>query len=153
MFYQVKVPKHHANLMRLFWFNSSKTKIVEYRLNVHVFGATSLPNISNFALKQSIVNSSCSIEAQNSINQNFYVDDLLKSVAHPNVALKLLNEVKVVLKDSGFDLTSINSNSQDVLRNVSEHDLSDHAEVHEICCGETRVLGVVWKHHETCIVK
>ena len=45
MFYQVKVPKEDRNLLRFFWLDD-QNKVSEFRICVHVFGATSSPSIA-----------------------------------------------------------------------------------------------------------
>ena len=53
MFYQVKVSKGDGDLLRFFWYDSNND-LVESRLIVHVFGATSSPSVANFVLRKSI---------------------------------------------------------------------------------------------------
>ena len=53
MFHQVKVNEEYRDLLRfLWWENVDLTKQPkEYRMTVHLFGATSSPGCANFALK------------------------------------------------------------------------------------------------------
>ena len=53
MFYQVKVPVQDRDLLRFFWLEEGDTSknLKEYCMTVHIFGATSSPGCSNFALK------------------------------------------------------------------------------------------------------
>ena len=54
MFYQVHVTREFRDLLRFFWWEGgdlSKSP-VEYRMTVHLFGATSSPGCANFALKK-----------------------------------------------------------------------------------------------------
>ena len=143
MFYQVNVPKNHSNLMRFFWFDETMSDIVEYRLKVHVFGATSSPSIANYALKRT-VNTPCSAEAKSSILNNFYVDDLLKSTNNVTDAVNLLNEIRTVIQSCGFHLTSFNSNSSDILSKLPVEELSKTAQIHDLCNDDSSALGIVW---------
>jgi hypothetical protein len=89
MFYQVRVSKQHSDYMRFFWMDDNDN-VIEYRLLVHVFGATSSPSIANFALKHTISDKKCSSDVVNAISNNFYVDDFVASVSTEKQAVNLL---------------------------------------------------------------
>lgn len=125
MFYQVKVPTEDSNFMRFFWFDEND-KIAEYRLKVHVFGATSSPSIANFALQEIAHDSRCSREVQNAILRSFYVDDLLHSVESEEKAIDIINEINLVTASAGFNLKSYVSNCQQVLKHLPRDLLSEN---------------------------
>ena len=102
MFYQVRVPEHHANFLIYFWFNETKTDIVEYRLRVHVFGACSSPIVANYALKRTVSERKCSSKVESSIQNNFYVDDLLKFTDNVDNAINLINEIITTVSEGGL---------------------------------------------------
>ncbi len=144
MFYQVKVPPHHANFMRFFWLDETGS-VAEYRLLVHVFGATSSPSVANYALQQSANASGCDERTKTAIEKGFYVDDFLKSEATPDEAISMLKKVDNVLRESHFHLTGYNSNSMDVLASVPESDLATGVKIYELPSDDTtRTLGVLW---------
>ena len=74
---------------------------IEYRLTVHVFGAVSSPSVANIVVRQTIV------AAKDTVLNNFYVDDALRSVSNEIEALNLFNEVKALVARGGFYLTSV----------------------------------------------
>ena len=53
MFHQVRVDENHRDLLPFFWWEDGDLtkKPKEYRMTVHLFGATSSPGCANFALK------------------------------------------------------------------------------------------------------
>jgi len=115
MFYQIRVTPTCRDYLRFFWFPNSdrSAEPVEYRLTVHVFGATSSPSVANYVLRQTAVdNLDSSPEAKTAIFRNFYVDDLLYSTDSDDRARDLLNEVSDIVKTGGFVLTKIVSNSK-----------------------------------------
>ena len=82
MFYQVKVTPKHRDYLRFFWTDNGDlhSSPREYRLTVHVFGATSSPSVANYALRQTVNdNEEFSKCAKDAVLHNFYVDDLLYS--------------------------------------------------------------------------
>lgn len=150
MFYQVKIPENDSNLMRFFWYNRDFEKVEEYRLRVHVFGATASPSIANFALRETVNTNDCSIETKNSILRNFYVDDLLKSVERNDTAVELAKDIKSKLFECGFNLRNFVSNSPEFQKELS----SDHCEERVVANkptdavtsipADTSALGVTW---------
>lgn len=80
MLYQVKVSKSCRDYLRLFWYDLDTNLPVQYRLTVHLFGATSSPAVAGVALRQTALdNPHYSSEARRTVERNFYVDDLLVS--------------------------------------------------------------------------
>ena len=124
MFYQVKVPKKDSNLLRFFWYNSDRSRVCEYRLTVHVFGAVSSPSIANYALKRTVKVINCSPETVSTINNNFYVDYLVKTVNAEQEAVVLLKDVRRVISCGGFHLTGFDSNSLEVLKSILRRGLT-----------------------------
>lgn len=53
MFYQVRVPDEDTDLLRFLWWpeGNLKSNVVEYRMHVHLFGATS-PSCASYALRR-----------------------------------------------------------------------------------------------------
>lgn len=81
MFHQVKVPDEHSDLLRFFWWISGdiSQEMVEYKMVVHLFGATSSPSCASFALRKCAEDSRGQSNAQavDTVLHNFYVDDCL----------------------------------------------------------------------------
>ena len=87
MFHQVAVNPENRNVLRFLCgdngnFDSHPT---EYRMTVHLFGATSSPGFTNFALKKT----ASDYQVQCGSEKNFYVDDSLKSVSMLQVKFDL----------------------------------------------------------------
>ena len=85
MFHQVKVdPRDHSYLRFLWWPDGDLSQpFHEYSMQVHLFGATSSPACTNFCLNQAAIDQAdvFSTEAVETLQQNFYMDDCLKSVS------------------------------------------------------------------------
>ena len=129
MFHQVRVHECDRNALRFLWFEDGKTSkdVIEYQMAVHLFGATSSPSVCCFALKETanIQKTNSSSSAVNTIHNNFYMDDLLKSTATIDQASALASELTDVLKKGGFRLTKWISNDPTVLATISPDDRSD----------------------------
>ncbi|XP_060596964.1 uncharacterized protein LOC132750911 [Ruditapes philippinarum] len=85
MFHQVKVKDSDKDALRFLWWPNGdiSKEPIEYCMNVHLFGATSSPSCAAFSLKRTARDNShaFSDETVGTIERNFYVDDLLKSVS------------------------------------------------------------------------
>ena len=122
MFYQVKVQKEDCDMLRYLWWPQGKLseEPEDYRMLVHIFGAVSSPSCANFALKKTAIDT-CSKygkEVEKSISNDFYVDDMLKSVATEDEAIKIAKEIKDALSEGGFKLTKWISNSERVIQSI-----------------------------------
>lgn len=54
MFYQVRVPQEDQDLLRFLWWPDGilNTPIKDYRMAVHLSGATSSPSVASYALRR-----------------------------------------------------------------------------------------------------
>ena len=93
MFYQVLVAEEHRSYLKFLWWKdgNDKNPVTDCEMNVHVFGATSSPGCSNYALKKTSVEykEQYGEEASKTLRRNFYVDDLLKSVRTQSILSKM----------------------------------------------------------------
>ena len=148
MFYRVRVPSKDSDFLRFLWYpdNDLARSPHQYRLRVHVFGAKSSPSCSNFALRSTADSVVCS-QVSSCIRNNFYVDDLLKSMHSEEAALQLAESVVSVLGNYGFNLTGFTSNSRKLLQKLPHEKLSKN--LRELDLGQDdlpceRALGVIW---------
>ena len=84
MFYQVRVHEYDTDTLRFLWWPAGDLSKdpVEYRMLVHLFGAVSSPSCANYALKETATDNKHKYEKEviDTVNRDFCVDDLLKSV-------------------------------------------------------------------------
>ena len=108
MFYQVSVTEKHRNLLRFLWWpnNDLEEEPVEYRMTVHLFGATSSPGCANIALKAAAENNESTFgkEAADFVMKDFYVDDGLKSVPTVEQAVLVVQATKALCQKGDFRL-------------------------------------------------
>ena len=84
---------------------------------VHVFGGVSSGACSNYALRRTAIENENKYgkDAAETLKNNFYVDDMLKSVENEDKAIRLMKDVKSMCQKGGFNLTKFASNSKRVL--------------------------------------
>lgn len=150
MYHQVRIVPEHRNYMRFLWFEDDNLDYpVEFRMRVHVFGATSSPGCANYALKLSadLYEERCGPEASDFVRRNFYVDDGLKSVASKEEAIHLIETTKELCHQSGFRLHKFVCNDREVLATIPVQqrggDLQKDIHSHD-GLPLSRTLGVLW---------
>ena len=151
MFHQFEVPVEHRDYLRFLWWKDGDytSKPVDYRMCVHIFGATSSPACANFGLKQAArdYGHKFSPSAARFITQDFYVDDGLISMSSETEVIKLIQETSEMCRMAGLNLHKFLSNSETVMRAVSRSEVGLKADDENIKTANSsieRVLGVCW---------
>ncbi|XP_063436812.1 uncharacterized protein LOC134718246 [Mytilus trossulus] len=94
MFLQFNVNKDHRDYLRFLWWKDDNLHEdpIEYRMNVHLFGAASSPGCANFGLKRVAddYEDEFGSDISDFLRYDFYVDDGLKSVASVDDAVNLV---------------------------------------------------------------
>lgn len=129
MSYQVYVAEEYRDLLRfLWWENGDLSKDpIEYRMAVHLFGATSSPGCANFALKKTAQDSECELgsAAADFLRNDFYVDDGFKTCTTIEGANHLVKSVKEMCRRGDFNLEKFVSNRKEVIKNIPMIDRTD----------------------------
>ncbi len=129
MFHQVRVAEQDRDLLRSLWWEDGDTtkELTEFRIKVHLFGATSSPGCADCALKMSANDNETDLgpEAANFIRKNFYVDDGLTSVESVHDAVTLIKDTKEMCRRGGFKLHRITSSHKEVIEAIP---IDDRAE-------------------------
>ncbi|CAC5383577.1 unnamed protein product [Mytilus coruscus] len=94
MFLQFNVNKDQRDYLRFLWWKDDNLHgdPIEYRMNVHLFGAASSPGCANFGLKRVAddYEDEFGSDISDFLRNDFYVDDSLKSVASVDDAVSLV---------------------------------------------------------------
>lgn len=116
---------------------------------VHLFGATSSPGCINFTLKSIAKDfeKEFGAAAAGFLQNDFYVDDGLKSVPSVADAVKLVAQAKEMCSKGGFCLHKFVTNSKEVIKGISEPDRADGIKELNLDLDSLpleRALGVHW---------
>ncbi|XP_039547080.1 uncharacterized protein LOC120492862 [Pimephales promelas] len=150
MFHRFHVIKEDRDYLRFLWWANGDTDAEprEYRMKVHLFGASSSPGCANYGLKYlANMNESEYPLAAGFIRNHFYVDDGLVSLESVEVAIKLVKEAQAVCAKGKLHLHKFISNNREVLESISP---CDHAaevknvDFHHDFLPVQNVLGVRW---------
>ena len=103
-------------------------------MRLHLFGAISPPSCANFALRRTARDFSAMFggkKTQCTIENSFYVDNCLKSVAGVDEAIELPRNISSTCNEGGFHLTKFISNERVVIASIPEEDrATDHKTLH-----------------------
>ncbi|KAL7833114.1 hypothetical protein SRHO_G00301320 [Serrasalmus rhombeus] len=151
MFYQVRVNDEETNLIRFLWWldGNYEQELVEHKMLVHIFGATSSPSVATFALQKCATDfeEEFGHEAVKTVKNNFYVDDCVTSIKEENTAITLCADLRSMLAKGGFRLTKWASNSRKVLNSIPEQDRAEGFQDLDLEVDNLpieRALGVQW---------
>ena len=151
MFSQVKVPMECRDYQRFLWWPEGDVDrpSEEYRMTVHIFGATSSPSCANYALKRTAMDNKehYSAEVSQVIQHNFYVDDMLKSVSTNEQGISMSTGLSNICKQGGFRLNKWISNHRSVLERIQEEDRAKEVknlDLDQSSLPMERALGMHW---------
>ncbi|KAJ8332985.1 hypothetical protein SKAU_G00418810 [Synaphobranchus kaupii] len=158
MFYQVKVPEKDADLLRFLWWPNGKLNepMQEFRMTVHLFGATSSPSVASYALRRTAEDHKATAppEAVQTVLRNFYVDDCLKSVATEDDAVTLAGDLRTLCASGGFTLTKWMSHSRKVLMSIPEEHRANEVKYLDLshdALPVERAVGIQWDNETDTI--
>ncbi len=124
MFHQVKVAEEDRDFLHFLWWPDGDITqdLREYRMTVHLFGAVSSPSCASHALRKTAEDNQSEFleEVVQSVKQNFYVDDCLKSSATEEEAIQMIRDLTALCQKGSFILEKWISNSRVVLQAISE---------------------------------
>jgi len=154
MFHQVKVTPDDYDAFRFLWWrdNDLHKDLVDYRMEVHLFGATSSPSCASYALRRTAEDNKDQYNKDivSTVDKNFYVDDCLKSVKSTDEAVTLVSQLTEMLLKGGFRLTKWLSNDAEVIRAVPEAERSSSIldlDLDRERLPVERTLGLKWDIH------
>nr|XP_054759571.1 uncharacterized protein LOC129265622 [Lytechinus pictus] len=126
MFHQFFVSEEDRDLLRFLWWEDGdpNKNVIEYRMKVHLFGATSSPGCANYGFKKAADDGEAEFgsDAASYIRDDFYVDDRLKSVATPDEAVSVMKASQAICSKAGLRLHKMMSNNKEVLQSFPIED-------------------------------
>ena len=96
----------------------------------YIFGATSSPSCANFCLKKTALTYGKEFDQEEAetVDRNMYVDDLMEPVDNTERAIKLVKNLRELLKKGGFRLTKWLSTNREVLAEIPERERGSERE-------------------------
>ena len=153
LFSQVAVPKEEWKRLRSLWRDKPSDTFGIYEYTRHVFGAKSSPTCANYGFQQGERDKKVEfLEASFTIDRNFYIDDLIKSVDTPQQAIEFYRQLVETLKRSRFTLRKWAINCPEVTENIP---LRNRLEANEVMLNaeptSPSILVLEWKIDQDCL--
>lgn len=130
MFHQVRLLPEDRPLLRFLWRDMNREEPPSvYEWRVLPFGTTSSPCCATFALQQHARHSSYAEDAaREAVEKSFYVDNCMVSLTSQEEAKVLVDQLRNLLAEGGFDLRQWASNVPAVICHLPSEARSDSAE-------------------------
>jgi len=150
MFHQVKVPECDRDYLRFLWFaDDDQKQPAVYRMTVHLFGGVWSPSCASYALRRTAEDNIGLFESEviQTVVNDFYVDDCLKSLKTETEAVSLVRNLCELVNRGGFQLNKWISNNRTVLQSIPNERRAKVVKEVDIVGGELptdRALGVLW---------
>ena len=150
MYFQIRVSEKYRNFLRFLWWKDGdfSKEPIDHEMCTHVFRGVSSGACSNYALKRTAKENEkkYGTETAHTLRENFYVDDLLKSVNSEDDAIKLIKNIRSMGNEGGFNLTKLVSNSKEVLHSIGETFRRNGLKDKDLGCKlpDEQALGILW---------
>lgn len=148
MFHQVCLLPEDKPLLRFIWRYKRDKPPDIYEWQVLPFGTTCSPCCASFALQQHVLQHTQPEEdVRFTVEQCFYVDNCLQSVASVEEARKLVDKLRAILALGGLDLRQWASNKQEVICHLPPEACSDKLDLwlsHDKAEAHESTLGLSW---------
>lgn len=103
--------------MSLSMRNNPEDTLLDYQMNVNLFGKVDSTSIVNWAMRKSGEDSNKVVKFVP--NNKFYVDNYFKSISNEKDAISLICKIVSVLKYHDFNLKKIIYNSETLLQRIA----------------------------------
>ena len=151
MFHSFHVNPQHREFLRLLWYegNTPEKYIIEYQMNVNLFGNGPSPAVASYGLKKtaSYGEEKFGKAAARLVHRNFYVDDGVTSLPTADEAIELVTTTQKMLAEANLRLHKVISNSVKVMEAFPNEDRGKDLRDLDLRCDPLppqRSLGVYW---------
>ena len=151
MFHSFQVNPLHRDFLRFFWFegNTAGKPIMEYRMNIHLFGNGPGLAVATFGLRKTASDGEEEFgkAATNFVHRNFYVDNGLTSLVTAAQPIDLVTMTQAMLTTPKLRLRKVVFNSVEVMEAFSNEDRGKdlrNLDLRHDSLPPQRSLGVYW---------
>ncbi|XP_062547153.1 uncharacterized protein LOC134212888 [Armigeres subalbatus] len=147
MFHQVRIIQQDRQSQRFVYREQLDQEPQIFVMDVATFGATCSPCSAQYIKNRNAKDFASQFpRAASAIVNAHYVDDYLDSVDTVDEAVQLVQEVKYVHAQGGFDIRNFLSNSSEVLRRLNQtENVQDKSMNLDKIADTERILGMIWR--------
>ncbi|XP_073334837.1 uncharacterized protein [Pagrus major] len=149
MFHQVRLLPEDKPFLRFLWREMDRSAAPDiYEWQVLPFGTTCSPCCATFALQRHVLDhSSPGEDIRHSVENCFYVDNLLQSFISEQEAKQLITKLHPLLLSGGFELRQWATNVPDIISHLPSESKAESRELWLSLDGADtpeRALGLLW---------
>ncbi|KAE8289495.1 hypothetical protein D5F01_LYC11197 [Larimichthys crocea] len=149
MFHQVRLLPEDKPFLRFLWRDTARSTLPDvYEWQVLPFGTTCSPCCATFALQKHVLDHSSPGEGtRHSVENCFYVDNLLQSFTSVSEAEQIVKQLQQLLLTGGFELRQWATNVPAIISHLPPELKSDSSELWLSPDGTDppeRALGLLW---------
>ncbi|XP_062710849.1 uncharacterized protein LOC134288933 [Aedes albopictus] len=147
MFHQVRIIPQDKQSQRFLYRDHHEQTPQVFVMDVATFGATCLPCSAQYVKNTNAKEFASKFpRASEAIVKAHYVDDYLDSVDSIDEAVQLVEDVKLVHAQGGFEIRNFSSNSAEVLQRLGEtKPVEKKSMILDKVVDTERVLGMMWQ--------
>ncbi|XP_016657058.1 uncharacterized protein LOC107882735 [Acyrthosiphon pisum] len=142
MYRQVLVTKQDSEKQRILWRADPSLPIQIYRLTTLTYGTVPASFLATACLRKISELESSYVKACEAIRNDFYMDDFLSGAETKEEAIKLRDEVILIMKKAGMTLRKWSSNEPSIVSCMSEKENANECIFEEESI--TKILGLYW---------
>lgn len=142
MYRQVLVTKQDSEKQRILWRADPSLPIQIYRLTTLTYGTVPASFLATACLRKLSELESSYVKACEAIRNDFYMDDFLSGAETKEEAIKLRDEVILIMKKAGMTLRKWSSNEPSIVSCMSEKENANECIFEEESI--TKILGLYW---------
>ncbi|XP_025190399.1 uncharacterized protein LOC112590994 [Melanaphis sacchari] len=142
MYRQVLVTKQDSEKQRILWRADPSLPIQIYRLTTLTYGTVPASFLATACLRKISEQETSYLKACEAIRNDFYMDDFLSGAETIEEAIKLRDEVILIMKKAGMTLRKWSSNEPSIVSCISDKEKSNGCIFEEESI--TKILGLYW---------
>ena len=149
MFSRIQTYPADSDSLRFLWFENNQLdgSIIDHQMTSHIFGSTCSPAIAQFCLRQivSLNGTSADKPTLDCILKNTYVDDVLHSSDSLEDSISIINQLRALFANYGFNLTKFISGNVEIMSKIPESHRAPNLKNLDLNnSNDERVLGIIW---------
>lgn len=147
MYRQLKMHEDDCDLQRILWIENGQIKI--FRLKTVTYGTTSASFLATRSLKQLALDEQEDLPLASEVAlKDYYMDDLMTGSDSLEEAIKLQNQMIILMSRGGFSLHKWCSNDPKILENIDENLREKQVLINQE--DTVKALGMRWIPIEDC---
>ena len=147
MFHQVKVRETDRDALRFVWRESPDQNISDFQMPTHLSGKIDSPCCAKYFLKKSTIdNVDLNPAFVKTTENDFYMDDFLRSHSSNKYLTDITKSVVSNLKNADSRLTKFTSNNQDIIEQLPSSEIINQTSISQQNVEDSyrKILGILW---------